>query len=53
MKEYLVKFYPLQIFVKAENKNEAEENAITEIISGELQYEVKEIEETKEEKNKK
>lgn len=49
MKTYEVKFFPLIVLVKAENKEEAKETAIDEIISGELQYEVEEIKETKEE----
>lgn len=48
MKQYEVRFYPLNVIVKAENKEEAKEEAMKEIDSGELQYEVKEVKEIKE-----
>lgn len=41
--EYEVEFYPLTVIVEAYSKNDAEEEAIAEIISGELEYEVKEV----------
>jgi hypothetical protein len=48
MKTYAVKFYPLEMIVEANSKNEAEELARRDIAIGESVLEVEFVEEIKE-----